>query len=187
MPFSVCRTTRSPGTHGQHRPQQWWARSLLAPDPARSGASKRWGLGSVPTIRHGNMSALPKVIVVDDTEDHACVMATGLRFEGFEVETASNAENALRAKASGTFDVAMVDLMMPGTNGIALARMIREQSPHTRVVLMSAYPLSERQLVLSDCGAVGFVPTPFDLTELACFLRGKLATVEPTGEVIDAE
>ena len=126
---------------------------------------------------------MPRVIVVDDAEDHACVMAIGLRFEGFEVETALDAEGALRAMASVAFDVAMVDLMMPGTNGIELARMIREQFPRTRVVLMSAYPLSERQLVLSDCGAVGFVPTPFDLTELACFLRGKLAAVEPVGEV----
>jgi DNA-binding response OmpR family regulator len=131
------------------------------------------------------MSALPKVIVVDDTEDHACVMAIGLRFEGFEVETASGAEEALHVMAGGVFDVAMVDLMMPGTNGIELARMIREQSPHTRVILMSAYPLSERQVVLSDCGVVGFVPTPCDLTELACLLRSKLAIVEPGGDATD--
>jgi DNA-binding response OmpR family regulator len=132
-----------------------------------------------------NMSTLPRVIVVDDTEDHACVMAIGLRFEGFEVETASDAPGALRAMAGGAFDAAIVDLMMPGTNGIELARMIREQFPRTRVILMSAYPLSERQLVLSDCGAVGFVPTPFDLTELACFLRGKLAPVEPGENATD--
>ena len=110
------------------------------------------------------------------------MMAIGLRFEGFEVETAPNAEKALRAMAGGTLDVAMVDVMMPVTNGIELVRMIRAQFPHTRVVLMSPYPLSERQLVLSDCGAVGLVPTPFDLAELACFLRGKLATVQPGGD-----
>ena len=68
---------------------------------------------------------------------------------------------------------------MPGTNGIQLARLVREQHPQTRVVLTSAYHLSERQLVRADCGAVGFVPKPFDLTELARFLRGKLAAVDP--------
>jgi hypothetical protein len=41
-------------------------------------------------------------------------------------------------------------------------------------VLTSAYHLSERQLVRADCGAVGFVPKPFDLSELARFLKGKL-------------
>ena len=46
---------------------------------------------------------------------------------------------------------------------------------------MSAYPLSERQLVLADCGAIGFVPIPFDLSELVCFLRGKLAAINAGG------
>jgi DNA-binding response OmpR family regulator len=102
-------------------------------------------------------------------------MAIGLRLEGFEVEVASNAEGALRSLADHDFDGAVVDLMLPGTNGIQLARLVRESHPRTRIVLTSAYHLSERQLVRVDCGAVGFVPKPFDLTELARFLRGKLA------------
>ncbi|MGD0527931.1 MAG: response regulator, partial [Polyangiaceae bacterium] len=115
---------------------------------------------------------MPKVLVVDDEANHARVMAIGLRIEGFEVETAADADGALRAMAGGPFDLAVVDLMMPGTNGIQLARLIRDRHPQTSVVLTSAYHLSERQLVRADCGAVGFVPKPFDLTELARFLRG---------------
>jgi DNA-binding response OmpR family regulator len=126
------------------------------------------------------MLTMPKVLVVDDEANHARVMAIGLRIEGFEVETASDAESALGVMAGATFDLAIVDLMMPGTNGIQLARLIREKFPHARVVLTSAYHLSERQLVRADCGAVGFVPKPFDLTELARFLRDKLA-VDPSG------
>jgi DNA-binding response OmpR family regulator len=122
------------------------------------------------------MTALPKVLVVDDETDRtSLLLAIGLRVEGFDVETAHDAEGALRVMAGEPFDVAIVDLMMPGTNGIQLARLIRAQYPHARVVLMSDYPVSERQLVLADCGAVGFVPKPFDLPELAVFLRGKLA------------
>jgi DNA-binding response OmpR family regulator len=129
------------------------------------------------------MSALPKVLVVDDEADRTCVLlGIGLRVEGFEVETAHDAEAALRSMAGGTFDLAIVDLMIPGTNGIQLARMIRAQFPRAQVVLMSAYPVSERQLMLADCGAVGFVPKPFDLPELTRFLRGKLAGVAPTSE-----
>jgi DNA-binding response OmpR family regulator len=123
--------------------------------------------------------AVPKVLVVDDEANHARVMAIGLRIEGFDVETASDAESALALLPERAFDLAIVDLMMPGTNGIQLARIVRERFPHTRVVLTSAYHLSEGQLVRADCGAVGFVPKPFDLTELARFLRGKLAVVAP--------
>jgi len=127
------------------------------------------------------MRAVPRVLVVDDEANHARVMAIGLRIEGFEVEAAADAEGALRVMAGEPFDLAIVDLMMPGTNGIQLARMIRERFPCARVVLTSAYHLSERQLVRADCGAVGFVPKPFDLTELARFLRAKLAAPDPAG------
>ena len=125
-----------------------------------------------------------KVLVVDDEADNACVLATGLRMGGFEVETASGAEGALLVMAGEAFDFAIVDLMMPDTNGIELARMIRAQFPCAQVVLISAYHLSERQLVLADCGAVGFVPRPFDLFELASFLRSKLA-IDPAGELAE--
>lgn len=101
-------------------------------------------------------------------------MAIGLRLEGFEVEMVSDPPSALALLAAQPFDLAVVDLMMPGTNGIELARMIRDRRTGTRVILTSAYHLSERQLMRADCGAVGFVPKPFDLGELAGFLRSKL-------------
>ena len=117
----------------------------------------------------------PRILVVDDEANHARVMAIGLRSEGFDVETASNADGALAVLSTGPFDLAIVDLMMPGTNGIQLARLVRDQHPQLRVVLTSAYHLSEPQLSRADCGAVGFVPKPFDLTALARFLKAKLS------------
>ena len=127
---------------------------------------------------------LPRILVLDDEANHVRVMAIGLRLEGFDVETASDPERALALLAMRPFDLAIVDLMMPGTNGIQLARLIRERHPRIRVVLTSAYHLSERQLVRVDCGAVGFVPKPFDITELAGFLKAKLSaarTASPSG------
>jgi DNA-binding NtrC family response regulator len=126
-------------------------------------------------------TATPRILVVDDASNQARVTAIGLRIEGFEVETAAGADTALGLLELRPFDLAFVDLMMPGTNGIQLARLMRERHPATRVVLTSAYHLSERQLVRADCGAVGFVPKPFDLTDLAQFLRSKLTPSEVPG------
>jgi DNA-binding response OmpR family regulator len=126
-------------------------------------------------------SASPRVLVVDDASNQARGIALGLRIEGFEAETAADAEAALALLACQPFDLAVVDLMMPGTNGMQLARLIRDRHPATRVVLTSAYHLSERQLVRADCGAVGFVPKPFDLGDLARFLRNKLSSSEVPG------
>ncbi len=117
---------------------------------------------------------MPRVLVVDEQANQARIMAIGLRVEGFDVETAESSAQALERLAAQPFDLALVDLMLPGTNGIQLARLARERHPGTRVVLMSAYHLSERQLTRADCGAAGFVPKPLDLTELAQFLRSKV-------------
>jgi DNA-binding response OmpR family regulator len=119
---------------------------------------------------------LPRVLVVEEQASHARVTAIGLRLEGFDVETASTSVEALELLAAQGFDIAIVDLMLPGTNGIQLARLVRERHPGTRVVLTSAYHVSERQLSRADCGAAGFVPKPLDLGELAQFLRSKVAS-----------
>jgi CheY-like chemotaxis protein len=150
------------------------ARDLLrrAPQARRRAIRKR---DSSLCCRLEKINVPPRILVVDDEANNARVMAIGLRSEGFEVETTSNADGALELLAQGPFDLAIVDLMMPGTNGMQLARLAREQHPRLRVVLTSAYHLSEPQLLRADCGAVGFVPKPFDLTELARFLKAKLS------------
>lgn len=71
--------------------------------------------------------------------------------------------------------------MMPGINGLDLARRLRFRCPGLRVVLTSAYHLSERQLARADVGAVGFVPKPYQLEDLVVFLREKLADGNPEG------
>ena len=129
---------------------------------------------------------LPRVLIVEEQANQARVMAIGLRLEGFDVETAAGPTEALERLAAQPFDLAVVDLMLPGTNGIQLARIVRERHPATRVVLMSAYHLSERQLERADCGAAGFVPKPLDLGELAQFLRSKAPGSPGTFELPDA-
>jgi len=117
---------------------------------------------------------VPRVLVVDEQDSQARLVAIGLRVEGFDAETAAGSDAALAQLQAQPFDVAILDLMLPGMNGIQLARVVRERHPSTCVVLTSAYHLSERQLARADCGATGFVPKPLDLSELARFLRSKV-------------
>jgi DNA-binding response OmpR family regulator len=136
---------------------------------------------------------MPRVLVVDDEPNHVRVLSIGLKIEGFDVTTAENAASALASLDVVPADLAIVDLMMPGTSGIELARLVRERHPATRILLTSAYHLSERQLLRADCGAVGFVPKPYDLAELARFIHAKLAapgsvsSVERMGTCDDGE
>jgi len=117
---------------------------------------------------------MPRVLIVDDEENQRRTLSIGLKLEGFQVVTAASGEEALRVLGAHAVDIALVDLMIPGMNGLEVARMIRRTYPSVRVVLSSAYHLSARQVERADCGAVGFVPKPYKLSELSSYLRSKV-------------
>jgi CheY-like chemotaxis protein len=118
------------------------------------------------------------VLIVDAEEFQVRALSAGLALEGLEVEIATSAEGALRVLAAPeSADLVLIDLMIPGLNGLELARRIRRDFPLARVVLTSTYHLSARQLELANCGAVGFVPKPYKLGELCSFMRAKARAV----------
>lgn len=117
-----------------------------------------------------------RVLIVDDEPNQRRALSIGLRLSGFEVLTAASATEALEVLRASTVDIAMVDLMMPGINGLELARQMRVLHPSVPVVLTSAYHLSQRQLERADVGSVGFVPKPFCMDELATFLSTKIGS-----------
>jgi DNA-binding response OmpR family regulator len=120
------------------------------------------------------VAVAPHILIVDDEENHRRSLAIGLRLEGFVVSEASDGESALDWLENHAPDLAIVDLMMPGINGLDLARRMRMRHPGVRVVLTSAYHLSERQVERAGVGAIAFVPKPYSMDELAGFLRAKL-------------
>ena len=63
----------------------------------------------------------------------------------------------------------------PATNGLELARELKQAHPAMRVLLTSAYHLSQRQLERADCGVSGFIPKPYDIVEVVSFIRAKAA------------
>jgi DNA-binding response OmpR family regulator len=123
---------------------------------------------------------MPRVLIVDDEENQRRALSIGLRLDGFDVLVAASGAEALRVLGGPpAIDLALIDLMMPGLNGLELARQIRRSHPGVRVVLSSAYHLSARQVERADCGAIGFVPKPYKLAELCTFLRSKARLLSP--------
>ena len=93
--------------------------------------------------------------------------------------TALEGEAALKHLSSEHADVAIVDLMLPGINGSELARRLHALYPTLRVVLTSAYHLSERQLPAPTAAVVGSSP-PLRAGRARGFLRAKLASSTPS-------
>lgn len=115
-----------------------------------------------------------RILIVDDEENQRKSLGIGLRLEGYSVLEAADGEAALEVLAREPVDLALVDLMMPGINGLDLARRMRFRHPEVRIVLTSAYHLSERQLQRAEIRVLGFVPKPFEMQALVDFLRAKL-------------
>ena len=113
------------------------------------------------------------VLIVDNDPNELKTLVIGLRLEGFSVTGASSSSAALETLAGAEFDVALIDLMVPETNGLQLSRAIREAFPRVTTILMSAYHLSLAQLVRAKTGAVGFVPKPFRFDDLVRFVHAK--------------
>lgn len=120
------------------------------------------------------MATTPKILIVDDEERQRRTLSIALRLDGFDVESASDAGAALEILGRASCQLALVDLMMPGINGLEFARQVQRLFPGVKVVLTSAYHLTERQLVRAECGAVGFVPKPYRMPDLVAFLRSKV-------------
>jgi len=118
---------------------------------------------------------MPRVMVVDDESEKRAALCAALVGEGFDAIAASSAEASRTADEAGP-QLAIVDLMLHGTNGFELARRLRATAPDVGVILTSDYHFSPTQLERMDCGAIAFVPRPFALAELALFLRAKLET-----------
>ncbi len=120
------------------------------------------------------------ILIVDDEENQRRALAIGLRLEGFDVREAHDGESALARLVESRADIALIDLMMPGINGLELARRLRFSYPEVRIVLTSAYHLTERQLERAGLGPIAFVPKPYAMEDLVGFLRTKTAPEAPS-------
>jgi DNA-binding response OmpR family regulator len=116
---------------------------------------------------------MPRVMVVDDQTEKRAALCAALVVEGFDA-FAVGSDDAARTAHEAAPELAIVDLMLHGTNGFELARRLRTVAPAVGVILTSDYHFSPTQLERMDCGAIAFVPRPFALSELALFLRSKL-------------
>ncbi len=118
------------------------------------------------------------ILLIDAPEGDAAVLASALRVEGFDVVVVPSASEARKVLAEEMVALAVVDLMLRTDgekHGLELARELRHDYPGMRVLLTSAYHLSERQLERADCGVSGFIPKPYDVAEVVAFITAKVA------------
>jgi len=107
-----------------------------------------------------------RILVVDDEPSIVDAVATALRYEGFEVEEATNGRDALAAVAHAEPDLVVLDWMLPDIEGIEVGRRLRERGFKTAILFLTAKDATENKVEALRAGGDDYVTKPFSLAEL---------------------
>ena len=125
----------------------------------------------------GAQAAIPVVLVVDDEPEIRSLLSEYFGRHGLVVRTAQDAAQAREMLAESLPDLAILDVNMPGENGLSLARWMRERHPHMGLVMLTTAGESIDRIVGLELGADDYVPKPFEMRELLARIRAVLRRV----------
>jgi two-component system, OmpR family, response regulator len=122
------------------------------------------------------MSAVPeaRVLVVDDEDSITDLVATALRYVGFEVAIASNGRQALERAASFRPELVVLDVMLPDLDGFEVVRRLRSDGVRVPIVFLTARDATEDKVAGLTIGGDDYVTKPFSLEELVARVRAVL-------------
>jgi DNA-binding NtrC family response regulator len=113
----------------------------------------------------------PTILVVDDEENFLTLLRWFLAQRGYDVVTASSADQATELLDGHTFDVALIDIKLGTDDGLTLLKELTHRLPELKVFMMTAYPTVGSIKKAFDQGALRYLTKPVDLQELAKVLR----------------
>jgi two-component system response regulator AtoC len=117
------------------------------------------------------------VLVVDDEELTLRTISRGLRAEGYEVFTAGTGEEGLRIFEEQNPELMLLDIVLPGMDGVELLRRVKAINPAAIVLMMSAYHMVDRAVEAMKAGAFDYLVKPFHLADL-------MTTLQRAGEML---
>ncbi len=112
-----------------------------------------------------------RILVVDDELSIRISLGDLLKRDGYQVEVAESAESALEMLKAQSFDLLMVDVKMPGMDGLEMLERVREDDPDTTVVVMTAYGSIDSAVQAMKLGAIDYVVKPFDPLKIGTLVK----------------
>lgn len=113
----------------------------------------------------------PAILVVEDDRPLASMLERGLRLAGYEVELAEDGIGAAERWRAGAFALVILDIMIPGQDGISLCRSMRAGGDDTPVVLLTARDDAAKRAAGLAAGASAYVTKPFVYADLISLIR----------------
>jgi two-component system response regulator MprA len=122
-----------------------------------------------------------RVLVVDDEPPVRTALERALRLAGYDVALAGDGEHALREVAGAAPDAIVLDVLMPGLDGLEVCRRIRSAGDTTPFLMLTARDTVSDRVAGLDAGADDYLVKPFALDELLARLRALLRRTSPVG------
>jgi DNA-binding NtrC family response regulator len=107
-----------------------------------------------------------RILLVDDEKNIRLTLSHVLETEGYQVATAVNGEDALQQMQEQEYDLLLLDLKMPGIDGMAVLHRVVELYPNTKVVIVTAHGTVENAVEAVKLGAIDFIQKPFSPQEI---------------------
>ena len=129
-----------------------------------------------------------KILVVDDDKRLRELLQRYLGEQGFTVKSAENAEAMDKALTRDTFDLIVLDLMLPGEDGLSICRRLRASEPQQAIIMLTAKGDEIDRIVGLEMGADDYLPKPFNPRELVARIQAVLrrrGTVVPGAPTTD--
>lgn len=124
-------------------------------------------------------TARARVLVVDDDKAVRESLVRALQLEGYEVVSANDGAKGLEAAKSESPDVIVLDVMMPGVDGLTMCRVLRAEKSRVPILMLTARTETSDRVAGLDAGADDYLPKPFALDELLARLRALLRRSAP--------
>lgn len=124
------------------------------------------------------------ILVVEDESRVADFIRRGLRAEGWQVRLAHDGHAALSSLASDSFDVVVMDIMLPDLDGRELCRRLRDLGDTTPILLLTALSAVEERVQGLRSGADDYLPKPFDFDELLARIEALARRARPLAQIM---
>ena len=114
------------------------------------------------------------ILLVEDEEKLARMVELELRYEGYEVEKAFDGRTGLERALSGSFDLVLLDIMLPQLSGMEVLRRLRKEGVQLPVIMLTARDSVVDKVSGLDSGADDYITKPFAIEELLARIRAAL-------------
>jgi two-component system response regulator MprA len=128
-----------------------------------------------------------RVLIAEDDRAIRESLARALELGGYQVVTVADGVQALTRTRADSFDALVLDVMMPGIDGVAVCRVLRAEGDRTPTLMLTARVETADRVAGLDAGADDYLPKPFELDELLARLRALLRRAAPTPDGAGAE